>query len=85
MLGETTDYITGEAVVNTHDERACQTIARFLLDRKGFRKSDLETRRRLTVTVDGNSADRIDKERRILFAMEVLSERECEEYTCSRK
>jgi len=28
--------------------------------------------------------NRVDKERRILFCMEVLSERECDEFTCNR-
>lgn len=178
ILGETTDYITGATVIDTHDERARQTIARILVDDKGYRKTDLETRRSLTVTVDGDSgtvradyvvrlnnraamvliygpgaivsrqrpalaiarllepyvipyavisngreayvmdsftgkvigktldhifsrpallsrvedfqwqelsADRLEKEKRILFAMEVLSERECDEYSCSLK
>ena len=32
VLGELTDYITGETRVDTHDERARQTIARLLVD-----------------------------------------------------
>lgn len=177
VMGELTDYITGETRVDTHDERARQTIARLLVDEKGFDRKDIDTGTILPLTVDGDtgtvrvdfivrvdgqavmavvygpgaivsrqrptlaaarlvapeiipfavisngqeahvmdshtgkviaegldnifsktellakmdrlafgllSETRAEKERRILFCMEVLSERECDAYTCNR-
>jgi type I restriction and modification enzyme subunit R-like protein len=176
ILGKVADYITGKTVVDTHDERARQAIAAFLVEQKGYDKTDLETRADLSVSVDGDSGlvrvdyvvqvqgkaamvviygpgsivsrqrptlavarllepyiipyavisngqdahlmdvrtgkfigkdmqaifsktellsridgavfealseERADKEKRILFCMEVLSKRECEEFTCN--
>jgi hypothetical protein len=176
ILGETVDFITGETVVDTHDERARQQIARFLVERKGYSKKDIETRRNIALALDdqqgvvrvdfvirlqGNafaivqfgpgslvsrersasaaarlvepyvvpyavvtngkdaevletrsgkvisegldtvpcrdealkmmealvfeqlSAERLAKEKRVLFTFEVLAERECDEYTCN--
>jgi len=177
ILGELTDFITGRTIADTHDERARQKIARFLVEQKGYLRADIETRRPLSlalddqhgvVTVDfviradhkafaivvfgpgsvvtrerstlaaarliekeyavpfavvtnGEDAavletktgavvargleafpskpeaknlvgtlafepvpeERLEKEKRILFAFEVLAERECDEYTCS--
>ena len=177
VLGELTDYITGRTLVDTHDERARQTIARLLVDEKGYDRADITTGIDLPLTVDGDSGtvrvdfviridgravmaiiygpgaivsrqrpalaaarlvedhvipyavisngrdahvmdsktgkviaegldaifakaellagmdtlifeklpeNRVDKERRILFCMEVLTERECETFTCNR-
>ncbi|MEW6078411.1 MAG: type I restriction enzyme HsdR N-terminal domain-containing protein [Thermodesulfobacteriota bacterium] len=175
VLGELTDYVTGRTMVDTHDERARQAIARMLVDEKGYDRADLTVGTTLPLTVNGQSGtvrvdfvvglngravmaviygpgaivsrqrpalaaarllepyviprtvisngreahvmdtrtgkviaegldaipskqdlltkmdlltfdtlspDRIDKERRILFCMEVLSEKECDEYVC---
>lgn len=177
VLGELTDHITGRTVVDTHDERARQTIARLLVDEKGYDRADITTGVELPLTVDNDSGRvrvdfvirmndravmvviygpgaivsrqrpalavarllaphvipyavisngreahvmdsrtgkvlaegldaifsksdilakmddlvfeplpeaRVDKEKRILFCMEVLSERECESFTCNR-
>ncbi len=177
VLGELTDYITGETRPDTHDERARQTIARLLVDEKGYRREEITTGSVLPLTVDGDRGNvrvdfiiringqavmtviygpgaivsrqrptlavarlvephiipyavvsngqdahimdsltgkviaegldaifskaeltdmmdplafatlpenRIEKEQRILFCMEVLSERECDEFTCNR-
>ena len=177
VLGELKDYITGQTKVDTHDERARQTIARVLVDDKGYDRDDITTGTILPVTVDGDTGrvrvdfiihlngravmtivygpgaivsrqrptlavarlvesyiipfavisngreahimdshtgkviaeglasifsrtelldkldrlafpsmpeNRIEKEQRILFCMEVLSERECDEFTCKR-
>lgn len=56
ILGETVDYITGETIVDTHDERARQKIARFLIEEKGYSKDDIEVRRGIPLNVDGNMA-----------------------------
>ncbi|MDY6824810.1 MAG: type I restriction enzyme HsdR N-terminal domain-containing protein [Thermodesulfobacteriota bacterium] len=177
VLGETTDFMTGETITDTHDERARQSIARLLVNEKGYDKTDIDTRVIMPVSVDGDtgrvrvdfvvrengravmvvnfgpgdivsrqrptlavarlladhvipcavitngqdaytmdtatgkvigkglaeiparqqirewieglsleplSEDRADKERRILFFMEVLAERECDDFTCNR-
>jgi hypothetical protein len=177
VLGELTDFITGRTVVDTHDERARQAIARVLVNEKGYDRADITVGTVLPLTVNGESGtvrvdfvvrlkgravmaviygpgaivsrqrpalaaarllepyvipcvvisngreahvmdartgrvtaegldaipskeellakmdsmtfealseERIDKERRILFCMEVLSEKECDEFVCSR-
>ncbi len=176
VLGEITDFVTGRTVVETHDEQIRQKIARFLVEQKGYAKEDIETQRKIELTIDGEKAstkvdfvltvdgrsfaiivfgpgslvtrerstlasarlvedypvplavitngedaevletrsgkvlaegleaipskqealkampsfafdkmpdERIEKEKRILFAFEVLAERECDEFTCS--
>jgi hypothetical protein len=55
ILGETSDYITGQTITDTHDERARQKIARLLIDDKGYSKTDIQTRRKLTLTIDGKT------------------------------
>lgn len=42
--GNCTDYVTGETVVDTDDERYRQKLARFLVEKKGYDKTDLEMR-----------------------------------------
>ncbi len=56
ILGETVDYITGRTIVDTHDERSRQKIARFLVEEKGYSKEDIEVRREIPLDVDGNRA-----------------------------
>ena len=56
LLGKTIDYITGEEVVDTDDERARQKTARFLVDKKGYSKQDVEVRKEIQLNVDGNRA-----------------------------
>ncbi|HID29553.1 MAG TPA: hypothetical protein EYP19_06055 [Desulfobacterales bacterium] len=53
ILGETVDFITGESIVDTVDERARQTIARFLVEKKEYLKGDIEVRQQITLIVDG--------------------------------
>lgn len=52
ILGEITDYITGQTIPDTHEERARQKIARLLVDGKGYSKEDIQTRKTITLTVD---------------------------------
>lgn len=54
ILGETIDYITGKTIVDTHDERARQKVARFLVEEKGYSKEDIEVRREIPLDIDGN-------------------------------
>jgi hypothetical protein len=44
IYGTCTDFITGEIIVDTDDERCRQDLARFLVEEKGYAKSDLEPR-----------------------------------------
>ena len=56
ILGETVDFITGKKIVDTHDERARQKIARLLVDKKGYLKDEIGVRREISLTVDENRA-----------------------------
>jgi hypothetical protein len=56
ILGKIVDFITGQQIVDTHDERARQKIARFLVENKGYSKEDIEPRREIPLSVDGNRA-----------------------------
>ncbi|MBW1893793.1 MAG: type I restriction enzyme HsdR N-terminal domain-containing protein [Deltaproteobacteria bacterium] len=55
IIGETTDFITGKTVVDTHDERERRKIAKFLVNGKGFSKSDITSNVQLPLSVDGDS------------------------------
>jgi hypothetical protein len=50
ILGELADFVTGETLQDTHDERYRQSIARFLVEQKGYGKKDIRPRRELRVT-----------------------------------
>lgn len=56
ILGELIDFITGETIQDTHDERYRQKIARFLIEHKGYLKKDIEPRCELLVTAENNRA-----------------------------
>lgn len=42
IFGQTTDFITGKTVVDTDDERIRQMLARFLVHKRGYEKTDIE-------------------------------------------
>ena len=44
IYGTCTDYITGESIVDTDDERCRQELARLLVEEKGYNKGELEPR-----------------------------------------
>jgi hypothetical protein len=50
ILGELVDYITGETILDTHDERYRQKLARMLVSQKGFITNDIKPRRELKVS-----------------------------------
>jgi hypothetical protein len=56
ILGEIDDFINGETIKDTHDERYRQKIARLLVNQKGYLKKDVEPRRRLLVQAGDNRA-----------------------------
>jgi hypothetical protein len=49
ILGELTDYLTGETLADTLDERYRQGIARLLVEEKGFSAHEIVARRKLQV------------------------------------
>jgi hypothetical protein len=53
VLGELQDFLSGDWLPDTHDERYRQKIARLLVECRGFAKADIEARRRLTVRAGG--------------------------------
>jgi hypothetical protein len=56
ILGEIDDFITGEPIKDTHDERYRQQLARLLVNRKGYLKSDIEPRKGLIVQAGDHKA-----------------------------
>ncbi|MFP3983426.1 MAG: type I restriction enzyme HsdR N-terminal domain-containing protein [Desulfurivibrionaceae bacterium] len=54
IYGYCTDYVTGESVQDTDDERYRQKIARFLVEEKGYEKTDLELRQVIETTFAGH-------------------------------
>ncbi len=44
IYGTCIDFITGETIVDTDDERCRQELSRFLVEEKGYARSDLEPR-----------------------------------------
>ena len=56
ILGEKIDFITGEVLKDTHDERYRQKIARLLVNQKGYAKTDIEPRKALVVQADDKRA-----------------------------
>ena len=56
ILGEIDDFITGEPIKDTHDERYRQQLARLLVNRKGYLKGDIEPRKSLIVQAGDHRA-----------------------------
>ncbi|MCF8091705.1 MAG: type I restriction enzyme HsdR N-terminal domain-containing protein [Desulfotignum sp.] len=61
VMGELTDFLTGETRPDTHDERFRQKIAQHLIQVCKFDKSDIETRRPVIIQArDKKASLRID-------------------------
>ena len=56
ILGEMVDYLTGESIADTHDERYRQALATLLVETKGYGKSDILPRRKLLVAAGDKCA-----------------------------
>lgn len=56
ILGMMKDFLSGEAITDTHDERYRQKIARFLVLEKGYDREDIKARIRLDVCASGKKA-----------------------------
>jgi hypothetical protein len=55
ILGQMADFITGEVLEDTHDERYRQKLARILVKEKGYRKKEIHPRFELLIKA-GNEA-----------------------------
>ncbi len=56
ILGQLTDYLTGQHIDDTHDERYRQKLARHLVTQCGFAKKDLTSRFKLRVSAGDRQA-----------------------------
>jgi len=56
ILGELIDFITGETISDTHDERYRQKLARFLVNGKEFDKNDIRPRFELLTQANNKRA-----------------------------
>lgn len=56
ILGQLNDYITGETLPDTHDERYRQKLARLLVRQGGFAKSEIRPRMEITATAGSKRA-----------------------------
>ncbi len=57
ILGETTDYITGNTIPDTHDERYRQKISHLLVDSLGFNKNDVEKSKKHLIVTNKKKAE----------------------------
>jgi hypothetical protein len=56
ILGELVDFITGEIIQDTHDERYRQRLARLLVEKKNYNKNQIQSRYELCVSAGANKA-----------------------------
>ena len=56
ILGELEDFLTGDTLKDTHDERYRQSLARMLIQVKGYRRKDVHSRAPLAISVDHKKA-----------------------------
>ncbi len=56
ILGELVDFITGETITDTHDERYRQKLAKILVTDKGYHKNDIKPRCNLPVKAVNKSS-----------------------------
>ena len=56
ILGQCVDFITGSTICDTHDERYRQSLARLLVEQKGYSKKDIDARRELFFNAADKSA-----------------------------
>lgn len=56
VMGELTDYLTGETLVDTHDERFRQKIARHLVQVCGYEKPQIESRKQIIIKTGKKTA-----------------------------
>jgi hypothetical protein len=56
ILGELVDFVTGETILDTHDERYRQKLARLLVELKGYLKEEISPRCELRVSAGEKKA-----------------------------
>jgi len=56
ILGELVDFITGETIEDTHDERYRQKLAHLLVEHKGYLIKEIEPGRKLFITAANKKA-----------------------------
>jgi hypothetical protein len=56
ILGELVDFVTGETIRDTHDERYRQKLARLLVELKGYLKEEIKPRCELRVSAGKKKA-----------------------------
>ena len=56
VLGELIDFVTGETLPDTHDERYRQQLARLLVAQKGYFKNQIQPRFELRVAAENKQA-----------------------------
>ena len=56
ILGELVDFITGETITDTHDERYKQRLAKIMVTDKGYHKNDIKLRCDLNIKASNKSA-----------------------------
>jgi len=54
IYGTCSDYVTGEVIVDTDDERYRQKLARFFVEEKSYQKTDLEPRLKIETLFSSN-------------------------------
>jgi len=59
ILGELTDFITGEILRDTHDERYRQKLAHLLVESRGYRKEDIVPRCELLINAGEDKRARV--------------------------
>ena len=56
ILGELVDFITGETIEDTHDERYRQKLAKLLVQKKDYSKNDIKSRYEIPVSAGTKKA-----------------------------
>lgn len=56
ILGQLTDFLSGEMIDDTHDERYRQRLARLLVEKKGFARHEITSQKALQVRAGANKA-----------------------------
>ena len=56
VLGELIDFVTGERIPDTHDERYRQQLARLLVEHKGYLKIQIQPRFELRIAAENKQA-----------------------------
>ncbi len=56
VMGELVDFLSGDTLADTHDERYHQKLARFLVETLGYDRKSIEQNREVVVRTNGQAA-----------------------------